>query len=96
MSKLLLYKVYICIFWDISNKIYENFNFIRFFLKIWKYFNCFWGNKIKMMLFFFCCDYFSVIIFVRMRLILVWIIDIVDKVCVVINMNIIIYELVMF
>lgn len=65
------------------------------FLKIWKYLNCPRGNKTKTMSFFFRFDYPSAIIFVRMRLISVWIINTVDKARAVINMNIIIYELAM-
>lgn len=65
------------------------------FLKIWKYLNCPRGNKTKTMSFFFRFDYPSAIIFVRMRLISVWIINTVDKARSVINMNIIIYELAM-
>lgn len=95
MSKPLLYKVHTCTFRDISNKTHENLNFTRFFLKIWKHLNCPRGNKTKTMSFFFRCDYPSAIIFVRMRLISVWIIDTVDKARTVINMNIIIYELAM-
>lgn len=65
------------------------------FLEIWKYLNCPRGNKTKTMSFFFRFDYPSAIIFVRMRLISVWIINTVDKARSVINMNIIIYELAM-
>lgn len=92
MNEPLLFEVHT--FRDISAKTHESLDIYQD-LKIWKYLNCPRGNKTKTMSFFFRFDYPSAIIFVRMRLISVWIINTVDKARSVINMNIIIYELAM-
>lgn len=93
MNEPLLFEVHT--FRDISAKTHESLDIYQIFLKIWKHLNCPRGDKTKTMSFFFRFDYPSAIIFVRMRLISVWIINTVNKARAVINMNIIIYELAM-